>query len=126
MGSVIVLAGAVLGRYCARRMERHAHGVILIQTESDTDVWHFIRDECNGLWTWKRVSATGEELAESLYSFASFKACVADAEAAGFVHNTRNVRRVRSSEVANSREPHPTAVSHQRRRRPRQPKNASW
>jgi hypothetical protein len=61
---------------------------------SDTDLWHFLCDEQKGLWTWKRVSLTGQEVASSAFSFASFNVCVADAERAGFVHNTGNVRRV--------------------------------
>lgn len=61
---------------------------------SKTDVWHFVCDEREGLWTWKCLSADGEEVAKSPYSFASFNVCVADAERAGFINNTASVRRI--------------------------------
>jgi hypothetical protein len=41
--------------------------------------------------TWKSLAAAGDQLAESLYTFASFSACVAYAERAGFINKTRNI-----------------------------------
>ena len=64
------------------------------------DAWHFVWHEKERVWSWKRTSATGDEVTQqSLYTFASFNVCVADAERAGFVNNTRTVRRVRTSEL---------------------------
>jgi hypothetical protein len=64
------------------------------------DAWHFVWDECGGFWTWKQLTATGEDLAKSLYTFASLNACVADAERAGFINKGGNVRRLRASELS--------------------------
>ena len=80
------------------------------------DAWHFVWDERGAFWTWKRLTATGEAIAESLYTFASLNACVADAERAGFINKGANLRRMRVSELA------PTsaaASTPERRRRPR-------
>jgi hypothetical protein len=82
---------------------------------SDTDLWHFIYDEPTGHWMWKRSSATGQEIAESAFSFASFRVCVADAERAGFNPSTTIVRRVRSSELTTQ----PDMPRLERRRKPR-------
>jgi hypothetical protein len=72
-------------------------------TKEDADVWHFVCDDHEGFWTWRRLSPSGEEIAHSSYTFRSFNVCVADAELAGFVNNTSAIRRVRTSEL----EPHP-------------------
>src|SRR5690348_11431827 len=80
----------------------------------DLDVWHFVCDETTGHWSWKRISPTGAHVAESPYSFASFRVCVADAERAGFNPTTTVVRRLRSSDLELKPTPHL-----ERRRRPR-------
>jgi hypothetical protein len=67
--------------------------------KEDLDVWHFVCDDHEGSWTWRRLSPAGEEVARSSFSFRSFNVCVADAELAGFVNNTAGVRRVRTSEL---------------------------
>lgn len=90
----------LLGIPLARNIFPYRHGVIACLqhgdrlTASKTDVWHFVCDERKALWTWKRVSADGEPVAQSPYSFASFNVCVADAERAGFVNDTASIRRV--------------------------------
>jgi hypothetical protein len=84
--------------------------------DSQSDLWHFICDEPSGQWMWKRVSASGEELARSLFSFASFVVCVADAERAGFDPEAAVVRRVRSSKLPSFR----GMQQLERRRKPRQ------
>jgi hypothetical protein len=61
---------------------------------SNTDVWHFVCDERNRFWIWKRVSADGQELAVSAYTFASFNVCVLDAERAGY-SDGRSIGRLR-------------------------------
>jgi len=66
---------------------------------SDSDLWHFICDEPTGYWSWKRVSSNGDEVATSMYSFASFRVCVADAERCGFNPTQTVVRRIRSSDL---------------------------
>jgi hypothetical protein len=68
------------------------------------DVWHFICEEPDGLWTWRRVSPTGHALATSMFSFKSFNGCVADAERAGYVTKSAPVRRVHSSTAEHNRE----------------------
>jgi hypothetical protein len=83
--------------------------------ESDSDLWHFICDELTGQWMWRRVSASGEEVAHSVFSFASFIVCVSDAERAGFDPKTTTVRRMRSSELAAP----PGMPPLERRRKPR-------
>ena len=96
-------------------------------TRGDTDIWHFVCDDHDGSWTWRRVSPGGDEVAHSSYSFQSFNVCVADAEHAGFVNNTTGVRRVRTSELES--QPAGTGVDahgggvgmFERRRRPRFP-----
>jgi hypothetical protein len=60
------------------------------------DLWHFICDDADGTWTWRRVSASGEFIAASALSFQSFNVCVADAELAGYVSTGSPVRRVRA------------------------------
>ena len=82
---------------------------------SHSDSWFFVYDEPTGLWVWKRVSASGEEVAQSAFSFASFTVCVADAERSGFDPNAEAVRRVRASDLA--LRPHMPQL--ERRRRPR-------
>jgi hypothetical protein len=81
---------------------------------SDSDIWHFIYDEPTGQWSWARVAFDGEEVAESAYTFASFRVCVADAERAGFDPSTTVVRRLRSCDVQRKQPAPPD-----RRRRPR-------
>jgi hypothetical protein len=83
--------------------------------DSRSDVWHFIYDEPTGHWMWGRTSPAGDELAQSVFSFASFRVCVADAERAGFDPQTTVVRRVRSSELASP----PHTPLPERRRKPR-------
>jgi len=83
--------------------------------DSHSDLWHFIYDEPTGHWMWKRMSPAGDEIAESVFSFASFRVCVADAERAGFDPKTTAVRRVRSSEL----EAPPDMSLMERRRKPR-------
>jgi hypothetical protein len=62
------------------------------------DVWHFIFDDNNGTWTWRRVNADGEELAASDFTFQSFTVCVADAGRAGYLQNVTPHRRMRQGE----------------------------
>jgi hypothetical protein len=83
------------------------------------DAWHFVWDERDGFWTWKRLSAAGEERAKSLYTFASFNVCVADAERAGFVNDTATIRRVRASELPAHSDDASAHLISERRRRPR-------
>lgn len=93
--------------------------------QRDSDVWHFVCDDHDGSWRWRRLAPSGEEIAQSSYTFRSFNVCVADAELAGFINNTGSIRRVRTSEL----EPHESmtvtngraAATHaiERRRRPR-------
>ena len=89
-------------------------------SEPDTaDAWHFVWDEGDGLWTWRRLSGTGEERAKSLYKFASFNVCVADAERVGFVNDTARIRRVRVSELPAHGGDAPAHLFSERRRRTR-------
>lgn len=90
----------------------------------DLDLWHFVCDDRDGSWTWRRVAPDGDLVAQSLYTFQSFNVCVADAERAGFLNDTAALRRVRASKL----EPHPARDGEQRtgaaallerRRRPR-------
>ena len=67
--------------------------------KSHSDLWHFICDEPTGQWMWQRFSPSGEAVARSTFSFASFVVCVADAARAGFDPKTTVVRRIRSSEL---------------------------
>jgi hypothetical protein len=83
--------------------------------QSDSDLWHFIYDELTGHWMWRRISAAGEEVAQSLFSFVSLQVCVADAEREGFNPHTMVVRRIRSSELESA----PDIPRLERRRRPR-------
>jgi hypothetical protein len=57
----------------------------------------------------------GQKVAESAFSFASFRVCVADAERAGFDQDNTLGRRVRSSEL----ETPPNVPMADRRRKPR-------
>ena len=62
------------------------------------DAWHFVYDEKDCLWSWRRLSrTTGEECERSAYSFASYNVCIADAERAGFIPKPANMR-LRASE----------------------------
>src|SRR5688500_2060684 len=36
------------------------------------DVWHFVFDDLDGTWTWRKVSSIGEKIAGSDFSFRSF------------------------------------------------------
>jgi hypothetical protein len=64
------------------------------------DVWHFVFDDEDGTWTWRRISSAGEETASSAFSFRSFNVCVADAERSGYAHDCTPFRRVRASETS--------------------------
>ena len=64
------------------------------------DVWHFICDDTDHTWTWRRVSADGELVATADFSFKSFNVCVADAKRAGYLSNVTPYRRIRSSELS--------------------------
>ena len=63
------------------------------------DVWHFICDDSDGTWTWRKVSSDGDEIAASDFSFKSFNVCVADAKRVGYLSNVTPYRRLRSSEL---------------------------
>jgi hypothetical protein len=88
--------------------------------KSESDLWHFIRDDTTGQWSWRRVSMAGEDVAVSSYAFASFRVCVADAERAGFNPHATVVRRLRSSDL----EVVPSPAQGERRRRIRSPSSA--
>ena len=75
----------------------------------------FVWEERDGFRTWKRLRAAGEVIAESLYTFASLNACVADARRAGFISNATKVIRMRAWELAPTSAP--GAMSERRRRR---------
>ena len=68
-------------------------------SKGEMDLWHFVCDDDDNSWKWRRMSPDGEEVAHSSYSFQSFNACVSDAELAGFVNTTSALRRVRASEL---------------------------
>jgi hypothetical protein len=110
------LASVTECRYWARFLQRLAvaQGGVTLQL-SDLDTWHFVCDEGTNQWSWRRVAQTGEEVAASPFSFASFRVCVADAERAGFSPSTTVVRRLRSSDIEVTGD----ALRHERRRRPR-------
>ena len=84
------------------------------------DLWHFVYDDRTGEWSWRRLSATGEELAASPYAFASLRVCVADAEGAGFNPDTMLVRRMRASDLDES------AQAHGERRRRARDSSRPW
>ena len=63
------------------------------------DVWHFICDDTDGTWTWRKMSSDGEQIAASDFSFKSFNVCAADAERAGYLSHVTPYRRIRSSEL---------------------------
>ena len=87
--------------------------------QREMDLWHFVCDDVTGQWTWRRVSPNGDDVATSMYAFASFTVCVADAERAGFDANVTVVRRMRSADLA-LETPRPHV---ERRRRPRDPQS---
>ena len=62
----------------------------------NSDLWHFIHNDSDGSWKWKRMSPDGTLVAESPYSFCAFNACVADAGREGLVKDAWSLRRVRS------------------------------
>ena len=64
-----------------------------------SDLWHFICEDNDGTWTWRRMSAAGELMAESDFSFKSFNVCCADAERAGYLIRVTPFRRLRASEL---------------------------
>ena len=86
------------------------------------DVWHFICDDADHTWTWRRVSADGEHVGASDFSFKSFNVCVADATRAGYLSNVTPYRRIRSSELgAFDRESRRRGAVERRRAAPRGP-----
>ena len=64
-----------------------------------TDLWHFICEDNDDSWTWRRVSSTGDLVSESDFSFKSFNVCCADAERAGYQSRVTPFRRLRASEL---------------------------
>src|SRR5688572_22165653 len=61
---------------------------------TEVHLWHFILNDGDGTWTWRQVSASGELIAESPFSFRSYNVCVADAQRAGYVRDQEPVRRI--------------------------------
>ena len=66
---------------------------------SDSDLWHFIFNDRDGTWCWRRVAVTGDVIAESQFRFQSFNVCVADAERAGYVRDVHPGRRAAVSDA---------------------------
>ncbi len=64
-----------------------------------SDLWHFICEDSDGTWTWRRMSGAGELIATSDFSFMSFNVCCADAERAGYLSRVTPFRRLRASEL---------------------------
>ena len=80
----------------------------------DVNLWHFQWDDADETWTWRQVSAGGDVVAESAFSFRSFNVCVADAERAGYVRDHIPIRRApASSDVADT--PHLRRAARERR-----------
>ena len=84
-----------MGAFLARVMQRDDMGASL-------DVWHFICDDADHTWTWRRMSPDGEHVSASDFCFKSFNVCVTDAKRAGYLSNVTPYRRIRSSELAAS------------------------
>lgn len=87
------------------------------------DAWHFIFEEAAGTWTWRKISASGESLSESDFSFQSFNVCVEDAARAGYLPDMP-YRRVRASDFA-AEKGHPLHARTERRRATRARPGAS-
>jgi len=83
----------------------------------DPDVWHFIYNDAERTWTWRRSSPAGDTIAASAFSFQSYNVCLADAERAGYVSDAMPVRRHHAADPAASAAE--ANVDNERRRRPR-------
>lgn len=89
----------------------------MTNSTSNSDVWTFILDDGTSLWSWRRVSPAGEQIADSLFAFASLNGCVTDAQRAGFLNSPGKLRRLKASELSGTGEGYTSGLQGQERRR---------
>ncbi len=64
-----------------------------------------------------RVSPAGEQIADSLFTFASLNGCITDAQRAGFLHAPGKLRRLKASELTGADHGYISDMLGQERRR---------